>query len=87
MLLHVCIQFFLQFFSAFSPNQQSQSMDEIKLNASAEIDNKQNYLPSYFLVNLVLEITWAKNNSLRTIVNKFKDKIERTYLDYLFHLL
>ena len=57
-------------------------MDEIKLNASAEIDNKQNYLPSYFLVNLVVEITWAKNNSLRKIVNKFKDKIERTYLDY-----
>ena len=57
LLLHMCVQFFLQFFSAFSPNQQSQSMDEIKLNASAEIDNKQNYLPSYFLVNLVLEIT------------------------------
>ena len=42
MLLHMCIQFFLQFFSAFSPNQQSQSMDEIKLNACAEINNKQN---------------------------------------------
>ena len=60
MLLHMCIQFFLQFFSAFPPNQQSgqsQSMDEIKLNACAEINNKQNYLPSYFLLNLVLEIT------------------------------
>ena len=47
-------------FSSFLPfpsNQQSQSMDEIKLNACAEINNKQNYLPSYFLLNLVLEIT------------------------------
>ena len=87
MLLHMCIQFFLQFFSAFPPNQQSQSMDEIKLNACAEINNKQNYLPSNFLLNLVLEITWAKNNSLRKIVNKFKDKSERTCSDYLFHLL
>ena len=57
MVLHMCIQFFLQFFSAFSPNQQSQSMGEIKLNACAEINNKQYYLPSYFLLNLVLEIT------------------------------
>ena len=87
MLLHMCIQFFLQFFPTFPPNQQSQSMDEIKLNACAEINNKQNYLPSYFLLNLVLEITWAKNNSLRKIVNKFKDKSERTYWDYLVHLL
>ena len=42
-LLHMCIQFFLQFFPTFPPNQQSQSMDEIKLNACAEINNKQNY--------------------------------------------
>ena len=51
-------------------------MDEVKLNACAAINNKQNYLPSYFLLNLVLEITWAKNNSLRKIVNKFKDKFK-----------
>ena len=57
MLLHMCTQFFLQFFSAFPSNQQSHSMDEIKMNACAEINNKQNYLPSYFLLNLVLEIT------------------------------
>ena len=54
MLLHMCIQFFLV---PFPSNQQSHSMDEIKMNACAEINNKQNYLPSYFLLNLVLEIT------------------------------
>ena len=53
MLLHMCIQFFLQFFSAFPSNQQSQSMDEIILNACAEINNKRNSLPSYLLLNLV----------------------------------
>ena len=54
MLLHMCIQFFLL---PFPSNQQSHSMDEIKMNACAEINNKQNYLPSYFVLNLVLEIT------------------------------
>ena len=42
---------------SFPSNQQSHSMDGIKLNACAEINNKQNYWPSYFLLNLVLEIT------------------------------
>ena len=40
-------------FLSFPSNQQSQSMGEIKLNACAEINNKQNYLPFYFLLNLV----------------------------------
>ena len=44
-------------FPSKSAKRQSQSMDEIKLNACAEINNKQYYLPSYFLLNLVLEIT------------------------------
>ena len=57
-LLHMCILFFLHLFPTFPPsNQQNQSMDEIKLKACAEINNKQIYLPSYFLWNLVLEIT------------------------------
>ena len=34
---------------SFPSNQQSQSMDEIKLNSCAEINNKQNYLPSFFI--------------------------------------
>ena len=72
---------------SFQISMKSQSMDEIKLNPFAEINNKQDYLPSYFLLNLILEITWAKINSLRKIVNKFKDKSEMTYSDYLFHLL
>ena len=38
-------------------SMKSQSMDEIKLNAFAEINNKEDYLPCYFLLNLVLEIT------------------------------
>ena len=33
---------------SFPSNQQSQSMKEIKVNACSEINNKQNYLPSYF---------------------------------------
>ena len=45
------------FLLPFPSDQQSHSMDEIIMNACAEINNKQNYLPSYFLLNLVLEIT------------------------------
>ena len=52
-IFYICAYgFSFSSFLLFPSNQQSKSMNEIKLKACAEINNKQNYLPSYFLLNL-----------------------------------